>query len=103
MVFTADHKVKEGFPPEDWDGHRTLSDDQFTYLESGTWRLEGAVLVIDMQNDFGSKGGLFVNMFSEETHQKPELKREVRRQTISKIDDNQMVFAEGGSLDRVHP
>src|SRR6266571_9020402 len=49
MVFTPDHKVKAGFPPEE-EKHRPLHDDEFTYLRSGSWHLEGNVLVTDMDN-----------------------------------------------------
>ena len=49
MVFTTDHKVKAGFPPEE-DKGRPLRDEDFTYLQSGTWRLEGDILVTEMDN-----------------------------------------------------
>jgi hypothetical protein len=102
MVFTADHKVKEGFPPEDKDG-RHLPDDQFEYYESGTWRLEGDVLVTEMDNQ------LFIDMYdklmgnrSDESSRRhrPVFKKEIQRQKIVKIDSKQMVF-EKGALDRV--
>ena len=49
MVFTADHKIKEGFPPDEEMG-RPLRDDDFTYVRSVTWHLEGDVLVTETDN-----------------------------------------------------
>ncbi len=102
MVFTADHRVKEGFPPEDKDG-RHLPDDQFTYLESGTWRLESDVLVTEVDNQ------PLIDRYDNTSRDEPEeirqrhrpaLKKEILRQKIVKIDSKQMVFEKGG-LDRV--
>ena len=102
MIFTADHKVKEGFPPEDKDG-RHLPDDQFTYLSSGTWRLEGDVLITEMDNQ------PFIDLYDklsqgepEEIRQRhrPALKKETQRDKIVKIDSKPMIFEKGG-LDRV--
>src|SRR5437870_6793433 len=49
MVFTADHKVKEGFPPED-PNKPAIRDRGFTYLSSGTWHIEGDILVTEIDN-----------------------------------------------------
>ena len=49
IVFMTDHKMKIGFEPEE-DPGRPLRDDDFTYLRSGTWRLEGDVLVTETDN-----------------------------------------------------
>jgi len=102
MVFTADHKVKAGFPPEEAKS-QPLRDDDFEYLRSGTWRLEGDVLVTDMDN------APYITWYdqtfrdkSEKTrqHERPKLDRKVERQAIVKIDGEKMVFADGYSLDR---
>src|ERR1700736_4165227 len=78
IIFTADHKIKEGFPPKDKDG-RTLPDDQFTFPYSGKWRLEGDVLVTEMDNK------PFLDMHPENS-QKPQLQKSARRLKIIKID-----------------
>ncbi len=103
MVFTADHNVKAGFPPEE-DKGRPLRDDDFMYLQSGTWRLEGDVLVTETDNT--PYIAWFDRTFrdaSEEYRQseRPKLDRKVQRQKIVKIDSEKMLFADGSSLDRV--
>jgi hypothetical protein len=95
VVFTADHKVTEGFPPDDKDG-RTISDKEFQILRAGTWRLEGDVLVTVMDNAPGRD--LIRRLAPTEV---PPFKKETRRQKIVSIDDKKMVFDDGGSLDRV--
>src|SRR3954467_8182931 len=49
MIFTADHRVKEGFPPEE-PNKPAIRDRDFTYLSSGMWHVEGDVLVTDINN-----------------------------------------------------
>src|SRR3978361_509599 len=49
MVFTADHRVKSGFPPEVQDG-RKLADYQFKWFDEGTWHVEGDILVMHTNN-----------------------------------------------------
>ena len=102
MIFTADHKVKERFPPEDKDG-TYLSDDEFTYLMAGTWRLEGDVLVTEMDNQ--PSRDLYDKISQDEPEEyrqrhRPALKKEIQRDKIVKINSKQMIF-EKGSLDRV--
>ena len=102
MVFTADHKVKAGFPPEENPG-RPLQDEDFTYLQSGTWRLEGDVLVTEMDNS--PHIALFDHLMrdaSEGTRRRdrPKLEKKIERQKIVKIDSETVVFADGTSLER---
>ena len=95
MVFTADHRVKAGFPPSEPNAP-AVRDEDFTYLQSGTWRLEGDVLVQETDNH------LLVEMYPREWNDpKPKLEREVRRDRIVSIDDEQMVFEDGSRLKRV--
>lgn len=94
MVFTPDHKVKEGFPPEK-NLDRPLRDNDYTYIASGTWRLEGDVLVTEMDNK------LLVDRYDQKSRDKPEFKREVKRQKIVKIDSAKLLFDDGYWLDRV--
>src|SRR5688572_10453064 len=49
MIFAADHTVKVGFPPDDKDG-RTISDEEFDIVQAGTWRVEGDVLITEIDN-----------------------------------------------------
>ena len=49
IVFAADRTVKEGFPPNDKDG-RKISDDEFEIVQAGTWRIEGDLLITEMDN-----------------------------------------------------
>ena len=102
MVFTADHKVKEGFPPEESPG-RPLRDDDFMYLQAGTWRLEGDVLVTELDNS--PYIAWYDRTFKDESEEmrqrsRPKLEKKVERQKIVKIDSEKMVFADGYSLDR---
>src|SRR5256885_851447 len=94
IIFTADHKIKEGFPPKDKDG-RHLPEDQFTFPYSGTWRLEDDVLVTEMDNK------PLLDMYAVDTQHKPEFKKAVRRLKIAKIDREKMIFDDGSSIDRV--
>ena len=102
MVFTADHKVKAGFPPEE-DKGRPLRDEDFTYLQSGTWRLEGDILVTEMDNSpyIAWYDQTFKDKSEEMRRERPVLKKEVRRQKIVTIDDEKMLFDDRSRLDRV--
>ncbi len=93
MVFSADRRVKEGFPPDDPD-EPAVRDRDFTYLLSGTWRVEGDILVTDIDN------GLLLKSWSG-TLDKPEFYRKLRRDRIVRLDDDQIVFEEGSPLKRV--
>ena len=100
MVFTADHKVKAGFPPDEEMG-RPLRDEDFTYLQAGTWRLENDVLVTELDNTpyIAWFDSTFPNGTSEE---RPRLEREVKRDKIVHIDGEKMVFSDGYKLERDH-
>ncbi len=95
MIFSADHRVKEGFPPDDSD-KPAVHDRDFTYLLSGSWRVEGDVLVTDITNQpVIDRWG---NM-----PDKPEFDRKIRREKIVSIDDKKIVFeGDHSSLERVH-
>ena len=100
MLFTADHNVKAGFPPEE-DKGRPLGDDDFMYLQSGTWRLEGDVLVTETDNT--PYIAWFDKTFPKDTSEKrPKLDREVKRQKITHIGEEKMVFSDGYFLQRDH-
>ena len=95
IIFSADHKVRAGFPPEDKDG-RKIGDDEFDIVEAGTWRLEGKVLVTEMDNR------PLINMLEHlDPSNRPALEKKVERRKIVKIDDNKIVFDDGYSFDRV--
>src|SRR5712691_9430534 len=49
ITFTSDRKVTEGFPPDDKDG-RTIGTEEFDIVRAGSWRLEGDVLITEMNN-----------------------------------------------------
>lgn len=95
MIFTADRKVKEGFPPDDSE-QPAIHDRDFTYLLSGTWHIEGDILVTDITNQ------PLIDRWRSMLD-KPEFDRKVRREKIVSIDDEKMVFTDGSSLARVHP
>ena len=108
MVFTADHRVKEGFPPDD-PNRPAVRDNDFTYSLSGTWRVEGDVLVTEIDNHlllemFSHRTLLQIVLFLPSNSYKPEFERKVRRDKILSIDEKQIAL-EGGhsSLERVHP
>ena len=104
MVFTADHKVKEGFPPDEEQG-RPLRDDDFTYLRSGTWRLEGDVLVTETDNTpwIAWHDKTFPDESTEDRdRRRPKLEKEVERKRIVHVDTEKMVFDDGYFLDRDH-
>jgi hypothetical protein len=95
MIFTPDHKVREGFPPDDKDG-RKIRDDEFEILLAGTWRLEGDVLVTEMDNK-----PLIDIMKRLAPSDCPPLEKKVKRQKIVKIDGEKMVFDDGYWFERV--
>jgi hypothetical protein len=95
IVFTSDHKVTEGFPPDDKDG-RTISDKEFEIFRSGTWRLEGRVLVTEMDNR-----PFLAIMKRLNPSEHPRFERKIDRLKIVTIDSTKMVFDNGNSLDRV--
>jgi hypothetical protein len=100
MVFTPDHKVKEGFPPEE-DPHRPLRDDDFMYLRSGTWHVEDGVLVTETDNT--PYIAWFDKTFPKDSSEKrPPLDKKVERQKITSIDAEKMLFADGYFLERDH-
>src|SRR4051812_836862 len=91
MVFTADRKVKEGFPPEE-DPGRPLREEDFTYLDSGTWRLEGDVLVTETDNSpwIALSDRLSHDISEEVRPKRPKLERKTECQQIVKIDSEKM-------------
>jgi hypothetical protein len=96
MIFSADHTVKEGFPPDDKDG-RKISDSEFEIVQAGTWRLERDVLVTEMDNR--PLREMIQRLAPSEL---PPLKRETKRRRIVTIDDKKMVFDDGSYLERVN-
>ena len=105
MVFTADHRVKEGFPPDDRN-RPAMRDSDFTYLLSGTWRLEGDVLVTEIDNHllldrFSRRPLLHKVLFLPPSSHKPEVEKKTKRDKIVRLDDEKMMFEDGHWLDRV--
>lgn len=95
IIFTADHKVSVGFPPDNKDGRRA-GDDEFDIVQAGTWRLEGEVLVTEMDNT------PLINILQHlDPSNRPALEKKVERRKIIKIDVNRIVFDNGYSFDRV--
>jgi TPR repeat protein len=95
IVFAADHKVRVGFPPDDKDG-RTADDDEFDIVQAGTWRLEGDVLITEMDNR-----PLIDILEHLDPSNRPALEKKVERRKIVKVDGNKIVFDDGYSFDRV--
>jgi hypothetical protein len=95
IIFTADHKVREGFPPDEKDG-RKIGNDEFDIVRAGTWRLEGDVLITKMDNR-----PLIRIIERLDPSNIPALEKKVERRKIVKIDGNKIVFDNGHSLDRV--
>ena len=94
IVFSPDHTMKEGFPPEE-ELHRPLRDDDFTYIESGSWHLEGDVLVQELDNHLMVDRSVGIS-----ESERPKLEKRVLRERITKIDDSRMTFDNGSWLDR---
>jgi hypothetical protein len=90
------YTVRVGFPPDDKDG-RTISDDEFDIVQAGTWRVEGDVLITEMDNK-----PLIETLQRLAPSEVPPFKRETKRQRIVSIDDRKMVFEDGSTLGRVH-
>lgn len=105
MVFTADHRVKEGFPPSD-STRPAIRDGDFEYLLSGTWRVEGDILVTEMDNHlmremFSRRTLLQIVQFLPSNSYQPAFERYTRRDRIVGLDLEKMLFDDGHSLDRV--
>ena len=49
IIFTSDHKIRIGFPPNLKDG-RTIADDEFDIVQTGVWRVDGEALVTEINN-----------------------------------------------------
>lgn len=96
IIFAADHTVKKGFPPDDKDG-RKISDDEFEIVQAGTWRVEGDVLITEMNNK-----PLIEMLQRLAPSEVPPFKKETKHQNIVSIDDNKMVFDDRSTLERVH-
>jgi hypothetical protein len=88
MIFTADHRVKEGFPRRD-DERPPRSDRDFSYGTFGTWRLEDDVLILVTDTD--------LRPWAE------PIKGKIRRLKIVSIDDNKIVFeGDHSPFERIH-
>lgn len=96
LILAADHTAKMGFPPDDKDVSK-ISDEEFEIVEAGTWRIEGDVLITDMDNK-----PLIDLLHRLDVSEAPPLRKETTRQRIVSIDDKKMVFDDGSTLDRVH-
>jgi hypothetical protein len=96
MIFSADHRVKEGFPPDDKDG-RKIGDSEFEIVQAGTWRLEGDMLVTEMDNR--PLRDMIQHLSPSEV---PPFEKKTERKKIISIDDKRMKFDDGSYLDRVH-
>jgi hypothetical protein len=94
IIFTADHKVRKGFPPDDKDGRR-IGDDEFDIVWAGPWRLEDDVLITEMDNR-----PLLKIMERLDPNSRPRLERKVERRKLVQIDANKMIFDNLQSLDR---
>jgi hypothetical protein len=95
MMFSADHRVKVGFPPDDKDG-RKIDDSEFEIVQAGTWRLEGDVLVTE--TDTKPLRNIIEHLNPSEV---PAFEKKTERKKIISIDDKIMKFDDGSSLDRV--
>jgi hypothetical protein len=96
VTFTSDHRVTEGFPPEDKNG-RTIPSEEFEIFRSGTWRLERDVLVTEVDNR------PLIEISERLTPwDVPPLKTWIDRRRIVKIDETSMVSDDGRVLTRVH-
>ena len=110
IVYTADHKVKEGFEPEE-DPGRPLRDDDFTYLRSGTWRLEGDILVTETDSSpwiawydktFRDDLARGDDYSAKLAARRPKLDQKIERQKVVRIEAERMTFADGYFLERDH-
>lgn len=96
MMFAADHTVRTGFPPDEKDG-RKISDAEFEILGAGTWRIEGDVLITEIDNK-----PLIEMLQRTAPSEVPPFKKETQRQRIVSIDDNKIVFDDHSTLTLVH-
>jgi hypothetical protein len=96
IILAADHTAKKGFPPDDKDG-RKISDEEFEIVQAGTWRVEGDVLITEMDNK-----PLIEMLRQLAPSEVPPFKKETKRQKIVSIDANKMVFENRSTLERVH-
>ena len=73
-----------------------ISDEELNIFWSGTWRLEGQVLVTEMDNR------PFIKLMKRlNPGERVALKHRFERRKLVKIDSDKMVFNDGYSLDRV--
>ena len=96
MIFSADHTLKVGFPPDDKDGLK-IDDSEFEIVQAGTWRVEGDVLVTETDNK--PLRDILEHLSPSEV---PAFEKKTERKKIISIDDKIMKFDDGSSLDRVH-
>jgi hypothetical protein len=95
IIFDPDRTVREGFPPDDKDG-RTIADNEFQIVRAGTWRVEGDVLIMEMNNR-----PLKDLMKKLDPANPPPFETKVERRKIVKIDSKEIVFDEGISFSKV--
>lgn len=95
MIFDANRRVRAGFPPDDKDG-RTIADNEFQIVSVGTWRVEGDVLITEMNNK-----PLLDLIKKLDPANPPPFEAKMERHKIVKIDENKLVFEDGGSLSRM--
>jgi hypothetical protein len=95
--------MKVGGLEPDKDTGRPLRDDDFFYMRSGTWRLEGDVLVTETDNT------PWIAWFDKTFHDDPKEERDrkrpkpdkqTERKRIVRIDDEKMTFDDGYYLER---
>ena len=96
MIFSADHTIRVGFPPDDKDG-RKIEDNEFEIVQAGTWRLESDILVTETDNK--PLRNILEHLSTSEV---PALEKKTERKKIIRVDDKIMKFDDGSSLDRVH-
>lgn len=95
MIFDANRRVRAGFPPDDKDG-RTIADNEFQIVSAGTWRVEGDVLITEMNNK-----PLLDLIKKLDPANPPPFEAKTERHKIVQIDGNKLVFEDGGSLSRI--
>ena len=96
IILAADHTVRKGFPPDDKDGTK-ISDEEFEIVQAGTWRVEGDILITEMDNK------PLIEMLQRLTPSEvPPFEKDTKRQRIVSIDDKRMVFEDGSTLGHVH-
>lgn len=95
MEFSAGHRVKIGFLREEV-GTAHFWQSKFVFLHSGTWRLEGDVLVTETNDQ------LLWDRFSRSRLDKPQFETRMECDRIVQIDDEKMIFDDGSFLNRDH-